>query len=276
MKQTTFIGLTCIGTGLFGQTTLPYQTGFDNQSEQEGWVEVQLGSTEHNSWSISQFFDAPSSPNSLFHSYTPTTATGACDNWFISPEFDFSDGAIIDSVMFYSGGMSVPSSEDTIAIYLIEGDQDPSEASKLTPLIDYRDWLYLNDYTFHSQSGIGIPKTSEKAYIGLRYLNSECNSAWLSVGFDNLSISSTIPNSNSSRIENQITIQILEAKNNFKLEGLNNFKQARIYNINGALELEFAPTEDAMIMDANFLSPGMYLISFKGEQNSESLKIMIR
>ncbi|MBL7711028.1 MAG: T9SS type A sorting domain-containing protein [Chitinophagaceae bacterium] len=179
-----------LATPSLAQTTLPYKTGFDTPAEQAGWqlfrMGVSGGSKPYWVYAASTPFSAPSS---LSHNY-PVGGTDPTDNWFVSPQFNFADGATIDSVRRSFAGFGQPNAGDTVALYLLKGDPDPSKASGKVLLYDYRDTAYSNDNTWYRTRPVDIPATSGKSYIAFRY-RTVVN--WLDVKFDNLSISRKIP-----------------------------------------------------------------------------------
>ena len=89
MNMNTFVRIT-FATFLFSvtlsflnaQTPLPYYTGFDNATEQAGWVEYDLGVTSTYPW---EFYNssAYSAPTCLRRDY-PVGGTQVTDGWFVS------------------------------------------------------------------------------------------------------------------------------------------------------------------------------------------------
>lgn len=172
------------------QTALPYTTGFDSPAEQAGWQLFRLGVSGSSKpyWVYSGFLPFSGS-SCLSHNY-PVGGTDPTDNWFVSPQFNFSDGATIDSVRRSFRGFGQPAAGDTVALYLLKGDPDPSKATGKVLLYDYRDTAYSNDDTWYKTRPVDIPATSGKSYIAFRY-RTVVN--WLDVKFDNLSVRRKIP-----------------------------------------------------------------------------------
>lgn len=188
IKVFTIIGLLCIlSFQLHAQISLPYFTGFDNVPGQAGWIEIKKGATTFSHWGIVNY-GAFSDPNYLSHSYSPSSGISLTDNWFVSPEFFIPSGGKLDSIRYMFSGFSVPNAGDTIAIYLLQGSQDPAQANSKILLFDFRNSFYQLDDTFRIQSDIILPPYSGPCYLAIRYRNSDCSTNWLTVAFDNIAI----------------------------------------------------------------------------------------
>ena len=149
------------------QTSLPYFTAFDNAGQQSGWTEYRLG--EENAfyeWNYSTM-QPYTAPNCLAHNY-PVGGENLLDDWFVSPEFDFSGGGMLDSLHHAFSGFGVPGAGDTVAIYLLHGSQDPAVATK-TLLMDFRGADYTGDGAWRRLDPIAIPAQSGESYIAIRY-----------------------------------------------------------------------------------------------------------
>ena len=172
----------------YALTNAQYYTGFDSDSEQQGWNQYRFGEeSDFYFWSLAQI-GAVSDPNHLSHFY-PVGGVDPTDNWYVSPMFDFSNGATIDSLYYNFSGFGTPIEGDTIALYVIEGSQDPSLASNQTILYNYTDSTYVNDGQWYYNSNIQIPVGSSTSYIAFRY-RTVVN--WLDVKFDNLRVDQSI------------------------------------------------------------------------------------
>lgn len=183
---------------LLAQTELPYFTGFDNATEQEGWEQYRIGHEgDFNEWYITEQ-NGFSPPHMIYHNY-PVGGSEVTDDWYVSPPFDLSGGGAIDSLRFKFAGFGTPSGNDTIGIYLLNGSADPEIASR-TLLFSFRDSSYLNDNMWRKLEDVEIPATSGVSHIAFRY-TTVVN--WLDVHFDNLALSGTstvgIPESSSDR-----------------------------------------------------------------------------
>ncbi|MFZ4740212.1 MAG: hypothetical protein ACOYLE_03525 [Bacteroidales bacterium] len=168
-KITTFSTLLLV---VFFSTTyaqLPYYTGFDNTAQQAGWAEYKKGVTTSADWSYSSF-TSYSTPNCLYKNYTPGV-TGVTDDWFVSPAFTIPTGGKMDSIRYAFSGFSVPGAGDTIALYLLNGSQNPSLASSKTLLFDFRNTEYVTDNTYRIKSNINLSASSGQSYFAIRYRN---------------------------------------------------------------------------------------------------------
>lgn len=194
MKKVNIIGIMTILLVLLvqlqlnAQVTLPYYSGFDNSTEQNGWVEYKTASTQFSHWGYDTF-NAYSEPNCLSHDYSPSTGITLTDNWYVSPGFSIPQGGKLDSIRYKFGGYSTPVVGDTIALYILTGSQNPSMATSKTLLFDFRNDDYVADYTYRIKTELTLPAYEEISYFAIRYRNSDCSSKWLSVYFDNIAIS---------------------------------------------------------------------------------------
>jgi hypothetical protein len=191
--------LVCLTLTLFAQVDLPYYSGFDNTSERAGWQIYRRGESALANWgtpSVGGF-----SPSScISHDYAPSSGAVLCDDWYVSPGFLIPAGGSLDSVRYFFSGFSVPADDDTIGIFLLTGSQNPANASSITLLADFRGDTYQADATYRLLPAITLPPSQETAYIGIRYLNAQVSSRWLTVRFDNVAVSgittSVQPNEN--------------------------------------------------------------------------------
>jgi hypothetical protein len=192
MKKQLLVGAFALfflsGTSLKAQLTLPYITGFDNASQQNGWQEYKTAATQFSHWGAASA-NAFSAPNCMNHGYSPSSGITLTDNWFVSPSFSIPNGGQLDSVRYMFSGFSVPQAGDTIALYLLTGSQDPTQASSKTLLFDFRGAEYIADFTYRIKTNISLPASSGASYLAIRYCNADCSSRWLTVHFDNIGIS---------------------------------------------------------------------------------------
>lgn len=189
MKPVFLTLLACLLTSVLpAQITLPYYSGFDNAAERNGWTMYKLAETAFGNWSVANV-GGYSAPSCISHDYSPSSGVTLVDNWYVSPGFLLPSGGTLDSVRYAFSGFSVPTSGDTIGVYLILGNQDPLSASSRIELKQFRDADYQNDNEYHLLSGITLPATNEMAFIGIRYRNAEASSRWLYVRFDNIAVS---------------------------------------------------------------------------------------
>jgi len=166
------------------QVALPYSTGFDNAGEQSGWEEYRLSAgTQFYFWNYSTA-NPHSAPNCLAHNY-PVGGSSVTDDWFVSPMFNLEDGGMIDGIWHSFSGFGTPQTEDTLAIYLLIGSQNPALASERIMLHDFKTG-YQNDNTWRNTTDIEIPEAAAHSYIAFRY-KTVVN--WLDVKLDDIQIS---------------------------------------------------------------------------------------
>ncbi|HLP53557.1 MAG TPA: choice-of-anchor J domain-containing protein [Fluviicola sp.] len=169
-----------------GQVSLPYQTGFDDASEQNGWVQYKKGTqSSFQEWDYvaSQGFGASTA---LMH-YYPVGGSVATDDWFVSPAFLIPTGGTLDSLRYSFSGFGLPQTADTVFVYLLFGDQDPDVANTRTILYEFSGSNYQNDETWRILSPITLPaQPAGDSYLAFRY---KTVSNWLDVRFDNVAIS---------------------------------------------------------------------------------------
>ena len=136
MKKVIIIGIATIILLLLmqiqikAQVTLPYYSGFDNTTQQYGWVEYRTVSTQFSHWGYDTY-NAYSEPNCIGHDYSPSSGITLADNWYVSPGFSISQGGKLDSIRYKFGGYSTPVAGDTIALYILTGSQNPSLATSI-------------------------------------------------------------------------------------------------------------------------------------------------
>jgi hypothetical protein len=237
MKNITLIiGLILLTNYTFSQVTLPYSTGFDNASEQNGWIEFKKAATTFSHWNISTSSNSNSAPNSLSHDYSPSSGITLTDNWFVSPAFEIDNGGTLDQISYMFSGFSTPSTNDTIAIYLLQGSQDPDIATQVL-LFDFRNSEYVADNTYRTKTNIDLPSFNGLSYFAIRYKNSDCSSNWLTVNFDDITISSGTVNIDDNQfISNKIKIYPNPVKDIIKMKFTDiNIKKIELIAINGKL-----------------------------------------
>ncbi|MEX0966919.1 MAG: T9SS type A sorting domain-containing protein [Bacteroidia bacterium] len=251
---------------LHGQTSLPYYSAFDDASQQDGWEEYETGTdSDPYHWNFASFA-AYSPPHSLNHNY-PVGGSERTDDWFVSPEFDFSNGATIDSLRYVFTGFGTPMDGDTIAIYLINGSKDPETATTRTILYNFTDSTYENDNVWRKLEALNIPATSGQSHIAFRYTTIV---NWLDVRLDNLKISEKPTGINEpAAINEAITIYPnpviteLTVAWNFRSEGAT----ITLFNMNGKVmqrQLIAGESQQKLILETGGLKPGIYMLQVTG------------
>lgn len=254
------------------QTALPYYTGFDSATEQEGWTEYRVGATVSlNQWSYSNI-GAFSDPQCLMHGY-PVGGTELTDDWFVSPEFDFSAGGMIDSLRYEFSGFGTPGSNDTIGVYLLNGSPDPALASDVVMLYNFTDSTYINDNTWRKTEPFEIPAADGQSYIAFRY-STVVN--WLDVKFDNLSISgaplgsSTIFSASSVEVYPNPSHDFI----NVKIDENLSVASLQLMDLQGKVVRSFEINQDKLNVAG--LAAGHYILQITSNNRSLSKKIVVQ
>jgi len=257
-KMFTIASLLCTLTAAqrtSAQVALPYYSGFDSPTEIDYWQMYRLGATPvYYQWSYTT--GSPFSPTqALYHGY-PVGGTTPTDDWYVSPGFDFSAGATLDSVRRAFGGFGLPATADTVAVYLLSGSPDPALATTKTMLIDFRGSNYSNDYAWTLVDPVDIPATPGTSFIAFRY---KTVANWLDVKFDNIALRSkkitaidpvALP-------ETRISCYPTPAKDMLYIKTDLDIKESRLFDLSGKLiySQEFAP----QLSLASFV-PGTYIL----------------
>ncbi|MFA6200557.1 MAG: T9SS type A sorting domain-containing protein [Bacteroidales bacterium] len=268
-----------ISISLKAQVSLPYYSGFDDASQKAGWTEYKKAATTFSHWGYASS-GAYSAPNCVGHDYSPSTGITLTDNWFVSPAFSISNGGKLDSIRYGCSGYSQPEAGDTVAIYLLNGSQDPDLATSKLLLFDIRGDEYVNDYTFHLKANIDLPSYSGLSYIAIRYRNTDCSSKWLSVGFDNIAISGN--NSGLNDLETNSTIINLypnpaNDKATLEIKGLTKAADIIVYDINGrkVKQYNLNAGQRELEIDVNDLAKGVYEIKIISDKDSVAKKLIV-
>jgi hypothetical protein len=255
------------------QVSLPYYSGFDNVAQNAGWIEYQKAEETFCHWGPGYAY---SLPNGIGHGFAPSSGITLIDNWFVSPAFSIINGGKLDSIRYMFSGYSQPLSGDTIALYLLNGSQDPSLASSKILLFDFRNTEYIPDYTYRIKTSIILPSLNGSSYLAIRYRNSDCSHNWLTVNFDNIAISG-----NSVGVDElnpsvyKVNIYPNPAKNNLTIETNSNIKQSvEFYNFVGKLVYNAILCNNTTIDITNF-QRGVYILKLKTNKETEVRRFVI-
>jgi hypothetical protein len=259
--------ITLLSISLNAQVSLPYFTGFDNATQQNGWVEYKTAATTFSHWSVAG--GGYSLPNAVGHDYSPATGITLTDNWFVSPGFSITSGGKLDSIRYKFSGFSTPVSGDTIALYLLTGAQNPSFAITKILLFDFRGTEYVNDYTYHLKTNIDLPSAGGLNYLAIRYRNSDCSSQWLSVAFDNIAISGANVSVNElNSAADKVSVYPNPAKDHLTIATYSATNQRlEIYDITG----QKIYTSDMLAyksIDISGFPAGMYILQLKTDNET--------
>ncbi len=236
------------------QTTLPYFTGFDSDAQKTGWQQFKKGAvTQGYDWqyvTMSPF----TAPNCLQHNY-PVGGATATQNWFVSPAFNFSPGAKIDSLRYAFSGFGVPAAGDTVAVYLLKGNADPALATSRTLLYDFRGNNYASDNVWRNLTGINIPATTGSCYIAIYY---RTVNNWLDVRFDNLKVRSLGSTSigQTTQPQEEVVLYPNPATDLLHIKTQKRFTQTYIYDLSGKVVYQGAfgtPLSVAKLPPGNYI-----------------------
>ncbi len=278
MKTQLFCAVGCFAvlfvfsTCATAQTDLPYYTGFDNATQQQGWTQYRTGDEgDFNEWyyvTINTF----SAPQSLYHNY-PVGGSEVTDDWYVSPAFDFSGGGMIDSLRYHFSGFGTPFGIDTVGIYLLNGAQDPEIASR-SLLFSFHDTTYVNDNVWRKLENVEIPATSGESYIAFRY-TTVVN--WLDVRFDNLAISgnSDVGIDQPGWNENVLTVFPNPAKDYATLSFSENIVISRTELIGMTGKVIRTYPGNSYVLDFSEVTSGQYVLKVFSERGVIVHKILI-
>ena len=235
-----------------------YYTGFDNANQLFGWNQYRKGDLGNYNFNISSN-NAYSPLDCLSHDY-PVGGSIATIDWYVSREFNFSLGGKIDSLRFNFSGFGNPGNDDTVAIYLLVGSQDPNLATNKIVLHDFRDTSYKRTGNWEKLTNINIPNTSGKTYIAFKY---KTVNNWLTVKFDNLAITQNANTSIRQFDYGTINIYPNPAKDFLTIHtgtmNIQNDCYLKIYDNFGKLVLEKMKYDETQIDISNLVN-GIYHI----------------
>jgi hypothetical protein len=276
MKKELLIGLSLICNLSFGQVTLPYSSGFDNANEQSGWVHFQKAATSVGGWEISS--STPNSaPNCLSHDYAPSTGVTLADNWFVSPAFEIPSGGSLDSISYMFSGFSVPGMGDTVAVYLLQGSQDPDLANK-TLLFDFRGAEYIADNTYRTKTNLSLSAYSGFSYVAFRYVNSDVSSYWLTTHFDDVKIVGNTASLEEDKFSESGMNTYPNPTNGevFIENHLDEIQSLQIVDMQGRVHVSLNDVQDEIIkVDLSSFDSGVYLIKAKSNNETLTSRILV-
>lgn len=273
MKKTIILLVAIIISANYAQLIAQdYSTGFDDTAQQAGWTEFRKGDANpFYYWEISTF-SSLSAPNCLSHGY-PVGGTIATDDWFVSPEFDFTDGATIDSVWHSFAGFGLPMAGDTLAIYVLNGSNDPGLALSKTMLFDYRDTNYVADNTWTLDTNIVIPPQTGLSYIAFRYYTVV---NWLDVKFDDMSISINGFIGISDLASNTLNISLFPNPANevvsLQVSDEINIQQISLFNTTGQEVKQFEKSNRSI--DLQGIMSGLYILKITTNKGIVTKKLI--
>lgn len=169
---------------LQAQTPLPYNTGFDNAAQQQGWQEYRKGYDSNYSWSIAPFF-ASSTPNKLWHDYNVAgDPNDTIRDWYVSPPFDMSGGGTLTLKVNVFSIMGTATASDHLKIFLLHGNSDPDLATSMVELMDLTPHVTNTD-TWITVASMELPTASGETYIAFSY---QATTNWFTPGIDDIEV----------------------------------------------------------------------------------------
>ena len=168
----------------------------------------------------------------------------------------------------------MPFGDDTVALYLLTGNQDPSLSTSRTLLILLSDSTYINDDAWRYHTQINIPSTIESSYLGIQY---KTINNWLDVKFDNLYIIADSSNhiiEQSTQLDQQISIFPNPSSDNIQLQIHKEIKIEKIELLDISGRLIRSYLYDFQVLDINYLPEGLYYIKIGTDKGIISKKLI--
>lgn len=240
-----------------------YSTTF-NADDTDGWEEFSLGAESNPlyAWTIWN--------GVLRHAY-PVGGMEYTDDWMVSPVFNFSNGANIDSISYSFGGFGTPMGADTIALYLIVGDKNPAMATSKQLLRLYTDENYTNDNMVRVDTDIAIPAVDGEAYLAFKY-RTIVN--WLDANFYDLSISGLV-NTQEVQLPNTMAKVYPNPSNamvNIEIDNSLTIQKIEMYNNTGALVNSYSTSTFSV---ANYTA-GLYFVKIVTDHGVVTQSLVVR
>jgi hypothetical protein len=246
------------------QEALPYYTEFDQSISDTTWEQYRLGPA------MDAFQEWNFNSDQLNHNY-PVGGEEITNDWMVSPEFDFSNGASIDSLRYSFGGFGFPMGEDTIALYLLNGSRNPAEASSATVLKLFTDDEYNPDNIWKTLNDVEIPPISGESYIAFRY---QTIVNWLDASFDDLNIlAPPLSASNKENANSLLNIYPNPTNDFFQISGgASTLVKINIYNSAGTLVKSEVVSHENQRIDISQLPGGIYTVHSTSRAGAEAVK----
>lgn len=256
----------------FAQNAHHLETSFESNDERSSWQLYKLGAepSPFNLWDFE---------NSIGHTgaytmvhYYPVGATAETDDWFVSGEFNFAGGGNIDSIWTLYAGFGTPMGIDTVALYLISGNQDPSLASTQQLLHLFTDSAYQNDNTWRKISNISIPPTSGNSYLAFRY---KTMNNWLDVKFDDLGFTINWPQSINELSKNELGLKVFPNPSHGEVK--------LTWKSDEATSIEFVDLLGKLVLTSTAfnsfqtseISKGIYFVTVQNQYGNSTKKLLV-
>ena len=167
---------------------------------------------------------------------------------------------------------------DTIALYMLTGSQNPREAAAREVLLDVRgdNYLYM-DQTHLVRKDIAIPQTDGAVYLAFRYLNTKFDESWYNVFFNNLCISGakvTDAISQPTLRSGEVPFTLSSNHETVHVGGLAAPTSIRVYSIKGELLITQRTGQQECELDIAHLPKGIYLIQADSKLGKRQMKFI--
>lgn len=274
MKTTTtlILAFCLLSLNSFSQTSNSFETSFESQDERTAWEMYKLGEEDSpfNIWEF-ETVNGHTGDYAMVH-YYPVGGSETTDDWIVSTELNLEGGGMIDSIWTYYSGFGMPFGIDTVGLYLITGDRDPSLATNQQLLYLFTDSTYQNDNTWRKFSEIEIPAISGTSYLAFRY-KTVIN--WLDIRIDDLGFTINWPQ-NVDEISEDIALNIFPNPANgvvFIEVGGDEPTQLEIIDLTGKIVWSEKVTGSVSI---NNLAKGLYVVKAQNTKGSSAKKLIIQ
>lgn len=269
---TTLFAICILCINGFAQNAHYLETSFESNDERSFWQLYKLGE-EPSPFNLWNFENAVGHTGnySMVH-YYPVGATAETDDWFVSGEFNFAGGGNIDSIWTFYAGFGTPMGIDTVALYLIIGNQDPALASTQQLLHLFTDSAYQNDNTWRKISDINIPPTSGNSHLAFRY---KTMNNWLDVKFDDLGFTINWPQAINEFSKNELGLKVFPNPSfgTVNLEWNNaEIATVTIVDLIGKTIVNTSAKEHFVIND---LPKGMYFVNVRNQFGAATKKLIL-
>ncbi|MDB0037816.1 T9SS type A sorting domain-containing protein [bacterium] len=173
-------------------------------------------------------------------------------------------------------GFSVPGTNDTIAIYY-KVRKTQALATK-TLLFDFRGTEYLADNTYRNQTDINLAPYTGLNYFAIKYVNSNASSNWLSVHFDDITISENSASLNDQQTELNSIVAYPNPTNNelFINNDRNQIQSLHVCDDHGQIHTSLPNIKTELIeLDLSKLNTGVYTVQVQTINGVLSKRIIV-
>ncbi len=172
---------------LKAQQVLPYQTGFDNATEQAGWQEYRTGFASTYDWGIITF-GAISPLYCLYHDYPVGSAsTDTTTDWYVSPALSFNGASSIDLKFIEYSITGTTTSVDEFGIWYSSTGADPA-TNTYVQVADLKSYASSTNNLIYA-TALPIASLGGTGYIAIKY---QTNNDWLVITLDDINIKSLV------------------------------------------------------------------------------------